>query len=56
MSIINNTDLNVWRLLKLYEAELDTIKSDKIGVIIFSTCRCIVYDQDSKLMLDVNEL
>lgn len=55
MSIINNTDLNVWRLLSLYETELLKVKSETIGVIVFCNCRMLVYDQDSRLVLDVNE-
>lgn len=55
MSIINNTDRNIWDLMKHYNGDLMGLDSSKIGVIIFSEYGLVVYDQDSKLVLDTNK-
>ena len=52
--IINNTDLNVNRLLALYKLELDTVKHLNIESIVFDNCKLTVFGIDC-ILLELDE-
>ena len=52
--IINNTDIDFRRLLKLYETDLNKVKGSNIESIVFDNCGMMVFGNDS-LLLEVNE-